>query len=127
MARFLSEEYMGEATAALNGDEGFATAAADVELALQFMVTDSPEGDVNYYLNVAGGQATMALGEMDGVDASVTTSYETAEDISKGEQNVQTAFMFGKIKLGGNMAKVMMHQRVINEWTRVQSSLEVEY
>jgi hypothetical protein len=35
--------------------------------------------------------------------------------------------MTGKIKVGGNMAKVMMHQGLINEFARVTSGLDLEY
>jgi putative sterol carrier protein len=37
------------------------------------------------------------------------------------------AFMTGKIKVGGNMAKVMMYQGLINEFARVSSTLDLDY
>ena len=37
------------------------------------------------------------------------------------------AFMTGKIKVGGNMAKIMMHQGVLNEYARVLSGLDIDY
>ncbi len=126
MAKFLSEEYMGEATAALNGDPGFRSAMANVALGLQFVVTGAPDGEIHYFLKVADGTATMARGDLEDADASVTSDYETATAIAAGDLNVQMAFMTGKIKVGGNMAKIMMHQGLINEFARVQSGLTVE-
>jgi putative sterol carrier protein len=37
------------------------------------------------------------------------------------------AFMTGKIKVGGNMAKIMMNQAVLNQFAAALSDLEVEY
>lgn len=127
MAAFLSSDHMSEATAALNADAGFTGAMANVDFGLQFNVSVAPEGDVPYYLQIGDGAATMALGELEGADASVSSDYDTAIAISKGELNVQMAFMTGKIKVGGNMAKIMMNQGLISEFARVQSNLELEY
>ena len=98
-----------------------------VDLGLQFNVADAPAGAIDYYLTVGDGVAAMALGELDGFDASVGSDYETAAAIAKGELNVQMAFMSGKIKVGGNMAKVMMYQGLINEFARVSSTLDLEF
>lgn len=127
MATFLSPDHMTEATAALNADPAFSSAMANVDFGLQFTVADAPEGEVAYYLDIADGSATMALGELEGADASVSSDYLTAVAISKGELNVQMAFMTGKIKVGGNMAKIMMNQGLINEFVRVQSGLDIEF
>lgn len=118
---------MAVGTTALNNDAGFTAAMSNVDLSLQFGVTDSPGGDLDYYLTIRDGLAVLALGTDDEADASVASDYETATAISKGELNVQMAFMTGKIKVGGNMAKVMMHQGLINEFARVSSSLDLEY
>lgn len=127
MAQFLSEDHMVLGTDALNADAGFQSAMANVDLGLQFVVTDGPDGNVDYYLQVGDGSADLALGELDGADASVTSDYETSAAISKGEMNVQMAFMTGKIKVGGNMAKIMMNQGLLNEFARVQSGLDIAY
>lgn len=127
MATFLSAEHMTEATAALNEDAAFNGAMANVEFALQFNVSGTPDGEVPYYLQISDGAATMALGELEGADASVSSDYDTAVAISRGELNVQMAFMTGKIKVGGNMAKIMMNQGLIGEFARVQSNLELDY
>ncbi len=127
MATFLSEEHMTEGTAALNADAGFQGAMANVDLGLQFDVTDAPAGAIDYYLSVGDGTAAMTLGTLEDADASVSSDYETAAAIAKGELNVQMAFMTGKIKVGGNMAKVMMYQGLINEFARVSSTLNMDF
>ena len=37
------------------------------------------------------------------------------------------AFMTGKLKVSGNLAKLMMHQSAIAQWGAAVSSLDVEY
>ena len=118
---------MTTGTEALNADAGFEAAMAGVDLGLQFEVTDAPAGPIDYYLLVGDGVATLALGTLEDADASVASDYETAAAIAKGELNVQMAFMTGKIKVGGNMAKVMMYQGLINEFARVSSTLGLEF
>ena len=112
---------------ALNSDAGFQGAMTGVELGLQFNVSDAPGGPIDYYLSVGDGVATLALGELDGADASVGSDYETAAAIGKGQGYNEMKFMTGKIKVGGNMAKVMMYQNLINEFARVSSTLDLEF
>lgn len=126
MAQFLSADHMAAATEAMNADPGFRNAMTNTELTLQFAVQDTPEGDVPYYLVISDGSARMERGEAADADASVTSDYETAKAMVEGDLNVQMAFMTGKIKIGGNMAKIMMNQGLINEFVRVQSGLDIE-
>jgi putative sterol carrier protein len=67
------------------------------------------------------------VGSTEGADVTVKQSYETAAAISKGELNTQTAFMTGKLKVSGNLAKLMMHQGAIQQWGAAVSDIEVEY
>lgn len=128
MSTFLSEDYMAEATAALNASAEFANAMDGVELGLQFVVSDHPsDGELAYYLDINEGNAVMGRGELENADVTVTNTYETAVGISKGELNTQMAFMTGKLKVAGNMAKLMMNQGVINEFARALSDLAVDY
>jgi putative sterol carrier protein len=127
MMKFLSEEHMAAGTEALSVDTAFLEAISGVDLGLQFNVSGGPDGDVSYYLQVADGSSTLELGDLEGFDASVSSDYESASAIARGDLNVQMAFMTGKIKVGGNMAKVMMHQTLLNEFTRVSSGLDLEF
>lgn len=127
MPTFLSEDHFNLAREGLNSDPGFLSAIANVDLSVQFDVSGAPAGEVSYYLKVADGSAETQLGPLDGADVTVSSDYETSQAISKGELNVQMAFMTGKIKVGGNMAKIMMHQGVLNEYARVLSGLDIEY
>ena len=127
MSKFLSEQWATDVTAALNSHEGFKNAIGAADLAIQFETEDGPDGDVNYYLSSGAGVSTLALGEVENADVTVKQSYETAAAISKGEMNTQTAFMTGKLKVSGNLAKLMMHQSAIQQWGAAVGSLDIEY
>lgn len=127
MATFLSDDHFSLAHEALNADPGFLASIANVDLTVQFDVSGAPDGEVSYHLQVADGAVQTAIGPLEGADVTVSSDYETSQAISKGELNVQMAFMTGKIKVGGNMAKIMMHQAVLNDYSRVLSGLDIEY
>jgi putative sterol carrier protein len=127
MAKFLSEEWASEATNALNSHEGFKNAIGAADLGIQFETTDAPDGQVDYYLAASGGNSTIAIGELDNPDVTVKQSYDTAAAIAKGELNTQTAFMTGKLKVSGNLAKLMMHQSAIQQWSAAVSDMDVDF
>ena len=127
MAQFLSEEFMSEATEKLNAHAGFSNAISNVSLGVQFEVSDTPEGEIAYYLKVGDGAAAMARGSLDDADVTITNTYETSVGISKGEINTQMAFMSGQLKVSGNMAMLMMNQAVFNQFTTALSDMELEY
>jgi putative sterol carrier protein len=127
LSKFLSEEWAAEVTAALGQHTGFKNAIGSAELGIQFVVNDGPDGDAEYYLQATGGKSTMALGTLENPDVTVRQSYETATAISKGELNTQTAFMTGKVKVSGNLAKLMMHQSAIQQWNLATVDLDVDY
>jgi len=127
VSKFLSEEWAAEVNAALNSHQGFKNAIGNADLTIQFNTTDTPDGEVDYYLQAGGGDARMAIGALEGADVTVKQTYDTATAISTGELNTQTAFMTGKLKVSGNLAKLMMHQNAIQQWSSAVSELDVEY
>jgi putative sterol carrier protein len=127
MSKFLSEEWAQEASDALNSHDGFKNAIGAADLGIQFNTTDTPDGEVDYYLSTSGGVATLAIGSLEGADVTVKQNYETAAAIAKGELNTQTAFMTGKLKVSGNLAKLMMHQSAVQQWSAAVSDMKVEF
>ena len=128
MAKFLTVEWLDDLTKTVNAHEGFKSAIANVDLTLQFEIPDAPEGTAGaYYMAVADGKAVAAPGTADDPDATIVQSYETSEAISKGELNTQMAFMTGKLKVSGNMAKLMMNQAMLGQFAAATAGLDVEY
>ena len=128
MAKFLTAAWLGDLTTALNAHSGFKSAIANVDLTLQFVVPDAPEGtESHYYMAIADGTATAAPGDAAEPDVTITNSYETAMAVSKGETNTQMAFMTGKIKVTGNMAKLMMNQATLSQFAAATAGMKVDY
>jgi putative sterol carrier protein len=125
--KFLSPEWAQTVETALNGHPGFKSAMGNADLGLQFNVSDAPDGDIAYYLKASGGSTALALGTIDDADVTIGQTYETASAIAEGELNTQTAFMTGKLKVSGNLAKLMMHQAAIQQWQAATSDVDVEY
>ncbi len=125
---FLSDEWMEAANAALQESAGFQSSIAGKNLGVQFVVSDGADGgQLDYYMSIADGAATLAKGELEGADVTVTSNYETAAGIAKGDLNTQMAFMTGKIKVGGNLAVLMTHQNIVSQWGAATAAMDVEY
>jgi hypothetical protein len=78
------------------------------------IITDVPFGDgtINAHMDTSGGEMEMDTGHLDNPDLTVTLDYETAKAILV-DQNPQAgmqAFMAGKIKVQGDMTKLMAMQ-----------------
>lgn len=125
--KFLSADWARAVEDALNNHAGFKSALGNADLALQFNVNDTPEGDTAYYLKSSGGTTSLTLGTVDDADVTIGQTYDTASAIAKGDLNTQTAFMTGKLKVSGNLAKLMMHQSAIQQWQAATAEIDVEY
>ncbi|HEX2050782.1 MAG TPA: SCP2 sterol-binding domain-containing protein [Actinomycetota bacterium] len=126
--KFLSEEWASEITQALNSSDDFKKSAASQQAKIQQVVTGTPDGgDAKYYFKLENGNAEVALGELSDAEATITQNYETAVAINKTELNPQNAFMQGKLKIQGNMMKLMQLQGVINTMPKATSNVDIEY
>lgn len=124
--KFLSEEWARAVTEALNSNEAFKSAAGGSSATLQ-QVVNTEEGEIRYYFRLQDGQAEVALGEVENPDATMTQDYDTAVALSKSELSGTAAYMSGKIKVSGDLMKLMQLQGVINTLPNAVKDLEVEY
>ena len=126
--KFLTDDWVVAVHEAINAHDGFKGAAAGITLAMQFNVSDVPEGSITaYYLKLDEGAPTAAAGEIEGPDVGISSDYATSAAIAQGDLNTQTAFMTGKLKVTGNLAKLMMHQNVIQQWGAATEAMDVEF
>ncbi|MFZ4719225.1 MAG: SCP2 sterol-binding domain-containing protein [Ilumatobacteraceae bacterium] len=111
--QFLSEEWM---TAAKAIREKYADQVPPVTISIRMnqVITDVPfgEGTVNAYLDTSSGAVEMELGSLETPDLTVTTDYATAKAVfvDQDQQAGMAAFMGGKIKVQGDMMKMMSMQ-----------------
>ena len=126
--KFLTKEWLEALTLALQAHEGFKGATATTELTLQFEVSDAPAGTEPVYLITLGGGSVQATaGPGASPDVTIVNSYETAVAVAKGELNTQMAFMTGKIKVSGNMSKLITNQAMLTQFASATAAMEVEY
>jgi putative sterol carrier protein len=126
--KYLSDEWAGAVTQALNSSDDFKKAATGQQAKLQQVVTDAPDGgEVKFYFKLEDGNAEVALGELADAEATISQNYETSVAMDKGELNPQNAFMQGKLKISGNMMKLMQLQGVINAMPKAVSGLDRDY
>jgi putative sterol carrier protein len=69
------------------------------------------EGAGKWKVDVREGKVSVTEGG-DDADAVITTSQETFERITNGEQNPTSAYMTGKLKVKGDMGAAMKLQKL---------------
>jgi putative sterol carrier protein len=75
---------------------------------MQYVVTGGPEGDIKYYWVLENGKLLESkLGEDAEADFTLTLSYDDSVKVQEGELDANAAFMQGRMKVTGNMAKLM--------------------
>jgi putative sterol carrier protein len=111
---FLSDEWMEEAKKIREEYRG-KTAAPAHSVRMNQIITSVPfgEGTINAYMDTSGGEMDMELGHLENPDVTVTVDYDTAKAIfvDANAQAGMQAFMAGKIKVQGDMTKLMAMQQ----------------
>ncbi len=75
---------------------------------MQYHVTGGPEGDIDYFWVLENGTLLQSeLGQDPDADFTLTLSYDDSVKIQKGELDPNAAFMQGRMKVTGNMGKLM--------------------
>ncbi|MDP9075776.1 MAG: SCP2 sterol-binding domain-containing protein [Actinomycetota bacterium] len=94
---------------------------------IQYVVTGAPDGDVRYYWVLENGKLVESdLGDLPEPDITMTESYDDALKIQKGDLDPNAAFMQGRIKVAGNMAKLMSLMPLTNapEYKELQKEIQ---
>lgn len=125
--KYLSEEWASSVTDALRASSDFKAASAGKSVKIQQVVTGAPQGEVRYNFDLSDGEPHIALGDLPDAEATITQDYPTAVGIDKGELHATAAFMRGKVKISGNLMKLMQLQSVIGTVPTAVSSLDIDY
>ena len=111
--QFLTPEWVEAAHAIREEFEGEAPAPAH-SVRMNQIITEVPFGDtdVKAFMDTSEGSMNMGLGELENPDLTVTVDYLTAKAIivDGNPQAGMQAFMAGKIKVQGDMTKMMALQ-----------------
>lgn len=115
MVRYLSLEWIDALTAEVSASERLRALAEAHTVGVTQVVTDGPEGDVVYHLQVGGGAASFGAGPAEPEDVRMEQSWDTATAVATGTLNAQEAFLTGRVLLVGDQQKLMATQPVFAE------------
>lgn len=124
--KFLSDEWAEALKAELNQSADFQQAAAGHTATIQQVITGA-DGTTNYWITIGEGKIDLGVGDIDGEDATITQSYDSAAALAKGELSPVTAFMTGKLKIAGNMGMILGLQGALAQLPAAMAKIDVEY
>ena len=111
MPKYLSQEWLDEGRTLAESQPERPGASAK----MQYVVTGGPEGDIKYYWVLDNGKLLEShLGEIADADFTLTLSYDDSVKVAQGELDANAAFMQGRMKVAGNMGKLMQLMPLTN-------------
>lgn len=126
--KFQSDDFFREVNEALQSNEDVIKAAKGHNVAVQVITADMPGvGEKKTYLKIVNGVPEAGPGEVDDPDATISQDYVTAVALDKGELNPQSAFMEGKMKIKGNLMKMLGLQKFMQTLGPATQHIEREY
>ena len=110
---FLSDEWLDEARK-IREEYAGKTPPITHSVKMNLVVTSVPfsDDDINAHMDTSSGELELDTGHLDAADLKVTVDYDTAKAIliEGNPQAGMQAFMAGKVRVEGDMAKLMMLQ-----------------
>ena len=104
MSKYLTQEWLDETGKMADSQPERPGASAR----MQYVITGGPEGDIKYYWILENGKILESkLGELPDADFTMTFTYDDSVKVQKGELDANAAFMQGRMKVTGNMGKLM--------------------
>ena len=115
MVRYLSLEWIDALAQQVAASPELTALADTVDVGVTQVVTDGPEGDVVYHLQVGGGSASFGPGAAWPEHVRMEQDWDTAVAVATGTLNAQDAFIGGRIRLTGDQQKLIEAQPVFKE------------
>lgn len=123
MIRYLSLEWIDALSAEVAADARLAELATEHAIGVTQVVTDGPEGDVVYHLQLADGVIDFGAGGAFPEHVRMQQTWDTAVGVATGAVNAQDAFIDGRILLTGDQQKLIDAQPVFGALDTVFSSV----
>ena len=127
--KYLSQEYLDKQKELAQGMQE----RPQANISMNYVITGGPEGDVKYVQKWDKGHLVESkLGEDPDAEVTMTVGYADSVAIAKGEVGAQQAFMTGKVRAAGNMAKLMSLMPLTTspdyrKWEEDTRALDIEY
>ena len=110
---YLSDEWFEAAANAIAASTELRAASDGVNLTLQQSVTDGDEALV-WHVHFADGEVGLHRGATPSPTVTFSCDRATAEDIRNGEHSAQTAFMAGRLRLGGDVRMLLANSALLS-------------
>jgi putative sterol carrier protein len=115
MPRYLSREWLDAAQRAIDASASLRDAASGAEFVVQHVVTGGSKGDVLYHVRVGQDGVRVCNGEAPDPTVVFTEDYSTAAAIGRGEISAQAAFMAGRIRVRGDLPRLVEQSGAFSE------------
>ena len=126
---FLSAEWLDAAKKIREQHAGKSAPAAHA-VRMNQIITEVPfgEGTIEAHMDTSGGEMTMDMGHLENPDLTVTLDYPTAKAIlvDGNPQAGMQAFMAGKIKVQGDMTKLMAMQQATPDPAQAEIAAQIK-
>jgi putative sterol carrier protein len=123
VVRYLSLEWIDAVAANVATNDRLGDLADQHEIGFTQVVSDGPEGDVIYHLQVGDGRIDFAAGPAVPEHVRMEQSWDTAVAVATGELNAQEAFVNGHIRLFGDQQRLLDSQPVFGALDSVFSAV----
>ena len=112
VVRYLSLGWIDELANEVLASTALTDLARTHRIGVTQVVTDGPEGDVTYHLQVGDGVASFGAGPADPEDVCMRQDWATAVAVATGTLPAQEAFITGRILLTGDQQALLAAQPV---------------
>lgn len=111
--RYLSLEWMETMQAHVAASESLTQLASTNSIGVTQVVTDGPEGNVVYHLQVGDGVAEFGPGPATKEDVRMEQSWQSSVDVATGVVPAQEVFMKGLVKISGDPQSIIDNVAVL--------------
>ena len=126
----LSDEWLEAAKKIREENAGADAAPPAHAVRMNQVITDVPfgSGSIDAHMDTSGGDVQMDIGHLENPDLTVTLDYATAKAIlvDGNPQAGMQAFMAGKIKVQGDMTKMMALQSGAPDPTQAEIAAKIK-
>jgi hypothetical protein len=123
MVRYLSLDWIDAVATNVATNEQLVELADGHEIGFTQVVSDGPEGDVTYHLQVGDGRIDFAAGPADPEHVRMEQTWDTAVAVATGSLNAQEAFVNGHIRLFGDQQRLLDSQPLFGALDSVFSAV----
>lgn len=126
--KVLSEDWVKAVMEALKNDADYQKKCKGFDSTLQFFITGVPgAGDMSFGGRLPQADEYWSGGEKEGCDYTIRVEYPLFKDLVEGKTSAAMALMQKKIKIEGNMSKVMKYVGAVNRMIDVIKGVPTEW